>query len=112
MPMVDCEVHGLVEAAFYCPHVDGCLREGVACEPDMDFVFDDFGDACLLCLTCLAVAREYVREHRFESIHAYPIEIKGGCIDHLWEWGKTMNSVDLHARIKESAKRTKRRPER
>jgi|SRR5215217_1575585 len=112
MPMVDCESHGLVEAAFYCPHVDGCIREGAACETDMDFVFDDFGDACLLCLTCLAVAREYVRVHQLEPIDAYPIDLRGGCIDHFWEWGMRVNNVDLHASLEVAAKRTKRRPSR
>ncbi|NTX00191.1 hypothetical protein [Myxococcus sp. CA040A] len=112
MPMVDCESHGLVEAAFYCAHIESCLRSGVACEVDMDLVFDDFGDACLLCVTCLAVAREYVRAHQTEFIDAYPIELEGGCIDHLKEWSEKVNNVDLDALLKAAVKRTRRRPER
>ncbi|WP_163998206.1 hypothetical protein [Pyxidicoccus caerfyrddinensis] len=110
MPMVDCPAHGLVEAAFYCPHVSIGLKEGVACE--MDFVFDDLGDACLLCSTCLAVAREYVRANQSESIENYPIGLKGGCIDHLQEWSEKVNHVDLNALLEAAEKRTRRRPER
>ncbi|WP_426736054.1 hypothetical protein [Myxococcus faecalis] len=110
MPMVDCAAHGLVEVAFYCSHVETCLKEGVGCE--VDFVFDDLGDGSVLCAECLTLAREYVRKHRSETIEEYPVRITGGCIEHLQEWGEQLNNVDLNALLTEAARRTRRRPER
>jgi hypothetical protein len=78
----------------------------------MDFVFDDLGDGHLLCSTCLAIAHEYVRANQSESIENYPIDLKGGCIDHLQVWSEKVNHVDLDALLEAVEKRTRRRPER
>lgn len=110
MPMSDCSSPGLVEAAPCCLHIASSLKESTRCE--VGFVFDDLGDGYVLCAACLVVAREYVREHRTETINAYPVEITFGCIEHLWEWGRKVNKVNLHALLRSARKRTGQRPER
>ncbi len=107
--MVECEIHGLGPVTACCLHVWKSWKEGAACE--MDYVFDEYGEAYLFCVSCVAVAREYARSHQHETIGLYPVELQPECRAHLREWSERVNHVRLNELLEEAAKRTQRQPE-